>query len=84
MSLFITLQHIPLVILMILFVFRKNRIRPDPIHCEFSFVLVQMLVKLLLHIRMKPCKLIICDMKSIRGAISPIVPVQHVMILTNM
>ena len=59
---FIDLHHFSLVILMIVFVLRRNRIRPDLIHCEVSFVLVEMSVPLLLHLRMKASKLIICDM----------------------
>ena len=42
----ITIHHFSLVILVILFVLRRNWIRPDLIHCELSFVLVHMSVKL--------------------------------------
>ena len=58
---FIVFHHSSLVILVVFVVLRRNRIRPDLIHCELSFVLVQMSVQLLLHLRMEPFKLIICD-----------------------
>ena len=45
-----------------LFVLRRNWIRPDLIHCELSLRTRSDVGQTLLHLRMEPFKLIICDM----------------------
>ena len=77
-------HHFSLVIHVILFLFPRNRERPDLIHCELSFVLIQMSVKIFFQLRIKLFKMIIRHVISIHRAMSPIAPVQHVKILRNL